>query len=320
MRSYKSLLEKIHKEYTACRIPGMVITENGTLIAYYECRKGFSDWADIDLKIIRSVDGGRSWTIVKIIRGDGNTLNNPVMIVKGEDIHFLYCKNYKYMLSCKSVDDGQTFSDEVEISDVFDNCGFFYNAVAVGPGHGIVHNGTLLAPVWFACNKEDPQAHRPSVIGTIYSKDNGVTWKPGEIIGKDILVNPSECALGIDKDGKVLISIRNENPVYKRAISVSDNGYAGWSEVVFSNILTDPICQGSMDSYKGEIFHINCECQTERKKLCIKITDNNFKTSRRKHVDQKGGYSDIVVTDDWIYVIYERDIENDGLYFKRIKR
>ena len=320
MRSYRSLLEKINKEYTACRIPGMVITSKGNLIAYYECRRAFSDWAEIDLKIIRSEDGGDTWTTVKVIPGGGNTLNNPVIIVKGEDIHFLYCKNYKYMFYCKSVDDGLNFSEGVDISSTFDNCGFFYSVVAVGPGHGIVHNGNLLAPVWFACNKEDPKAHRPSVIGTIYSDDNGATWKLGEIIGKDVLVNPSECALGIDKDGKVLISIRNENDVLKRAISVSDNGYDNWSEVEFSKILTDPICQGSMDSYKGEIFHINCECQTERTKLCIKTTDNNFKTIRRKHVDQKGGYSDIVVTDQWIYVIYERDIKKDGLYFKKIKR
>jgi len=319
MHAEKVLLEKINGEYSNCRIPGLIRTEKGTLLAYYECRREFSDWADIDLKIIRSSDNGETWTTVKIIPSAGNTLNNPVMIVHGEDIHLLYCKNYNRLFYAKSMDDGLSFSEAEDISVVFENCGFFYSVVAVGPGHGIVHNDTLLIPVWFACNEEDPKAHKPSVIGTIFSKDNGVTWELGEIIGKEKLINPSECALGIDKDEKVLISIRNENPVHQRALAVSDTGYSGWEEVQFSDILTDPICQGSLDSYNGKLFHINCECQTERKDLCIKISEDNFKTAQRILVDEEGGYSDIVVTEDWMYIIYERDLANDGLYFKKIK-
>ena len=46
------LIEKANgKTYSQCRIPGIVITENGTLLAYYECRKSNSDWAEIDIKI-----------------------------------------------------------------------------------------------------------------------------------------------------------------------------------------------------------------------------------------------------------------------------
>ena len=90
------LLEKVNGEvYSQCRIPGIVITENGTLLAYYECRKSNSDWAEIDIKIIRSSDEGDSWQTVNVLEGNGNTLNNPVMFVKGEELHFLFLKNYK---------------------------------------------------------------------------------------------------------------------------------------------------------------------------------------------------------------------------------
>ena len=50
------LIEKNNTEYAVCRIPGLVRTESGTLLCYYECRSDLSDWARIDIKIRRSTD------------------------------------------------------------------------------------------------------------------------------------------------------------------------------------------------------------------------------------------------------------------------
>ena len=310
------IIEKVNNgSYTQCRIPGIVATEKGTLLAYYECRKAVSDWADIDVKIIRSTDDGDTWNTVKLFEGNGNTLNNPVMIVNGEDIHLLYLQNYKKLFHCKSVDDGKTFSDPCEIVL---NCNFFYNAVAVGPGHGIVHNGSMIIPVWFAQNFEDPFAHRPSVVATLYSTD-GEKWSVGEVIGKDILVNPSESALAITHDNKVAISIRNENPCRMRAFSVSDDGIKGWSKPLFNEQMPDPVCMGSMCFDSEKIFHINCESDTERENLTVKISSDCFKTFERIFVDTPAGYSDIAVKNGKLYILYERDCNNGGLYFKRMK-
>ena len=171
------LIEKVEGEkYSQCRIPGIVITESGTLLAYYECRKSNSDWADIDIKIIRSTDDGDSWQTVTIFEGNGNTLNNPVMFVNENKLHFLFLENYKTLFRCESTDDGQSFSTPEEIHI---NCDLFYNVIAVGPGHGIVHNGKMIVPVWLAQNRDDPKAHRPSVISTLYS-DNGKDWSLGD--------------------------------------------------------------------------------------------------------------------------------------------
>ena len=83
-------LEQINGEYRVCRIPGLVATSQKTLLAYYECRRdGASDWAEIDLKVIRSCDRGDTWETATVIKGDGDTLNNPVMIVDGERLHLL---------------------------------------------------------------------------------------------------------------------------------------------------------------------------------------------------------------------------------------
>ena len=55
------IVEKAYGDYTDFRIPGIVATEMGTLIRYCECRRSRSDWADIDIKVDRSEDEGKSW-------------------------------------------------------------------------------------------------------------------------------------------------------------------------------------------------------------------------------------------------------------------
>lgn len=319
MGAEKIMLEKSGGEYRQCRIPGIVRTKTGALLAYYECRRDISDWAEIDLKIIRSTDEGKTWSLVKKIPGASDTLNNPVAVVCGEKIFFLYCKNYKQIFVSGSDDDGVTFTDGKEIEGSFSRQEFFFNALAIGPGHGVFHNGNIIIPVWFSYNRENPEAHRPSSILTIYSKDMGKTWHMGEKIGENFLINPSECALAVTKN-EVIISIRNENPVHLRGISRSLNGYERWSDVKFSEILPDPICQGSMDTDGESLFHINCDSQKSRENLTLKISRDEFESYIAIKVDEGGGYSDIAVTDEKIYVIYEKDIDNDGLYFKVIER
>ena len=296
------------------RIPGIVITEKGTLLAYYECRKAASDWAEIDIKIIRSTDEGETWQTVTVVEGHGNTLNNPVMFVKGEEIHFLFLKNYKVLFHCVSTDDGKTFSAPQEKSI---DCDLFYNVVAVGPGHGIVHDGNMIVPVWFAQNEENAKAHRPSVIATLYSAD-GETWHLGERIGEAALVNPSECALAITADQKVLISIRNENTCHQRAFALSDNGFSHWTDLHFDPRIPDPVCMGSMCHRDGVIYHINCSSASARENLTVKISKDGFASFEELFVDTPAGYSDIAIHNGKLFILYERDCKKDGLYFKKI--
>ena len=241
------VIEKANTQYSAFRIPVLVMTEQNDLLACYECRKDYSDWAEIDLKIIKSTDGGETWKTLRVIKGDGNTLNNPVFIVQGSVIHLLYCKNYKQLFYCKSVDGGESFSKAREISESLKTGGFPYTVAAVGPSHGIVHNGNLLVPVWFAYDEEDLQAHKPSFIATVYSEDDGATWMLGETIGKEFFVNPSECSLAVNKENKVVISIRNENGDHFhsfRGFAESETGYSNWTDIVLRENMRDWICEG----------------------------------------------------------------------------
>ena len=311
-------IEKAKTEYSQYRIPGLVITEKGTLLGYYECRRTDSDWADIDLKIIRSTDRGESWTAVKLFESGGDTLNNPVMIVHGEKIHLLFFRNYRLLYHCVSVDDGLSFSEPREITASLEAGGFFFNAAAIGPGHGIVHGGRLLVPVWFAQNREEKRAHHPSIIGTLYSEDDGETWRLGEILGIGMLNDPSECALAVTAENRVLISIRNENECRQRAFAVSNDGCGGWENLHFSEAMPDPICQGSMCAADGKVFHINCASTDKREKLTVKISTDGFETYQSIPVDDPGGYADIAVHDGVIYAFYEKGTRFGGLYFKAI--
>lgn len=311
------IIEKHGSSYFHYRIPGIVCTSNGSLIAFYECRKSDSDWSEIDIKIIKSTDNGESWKTVRVIRGNGNTLNNPVIILS-DKIHLLYCENYKRVFHSTSDDDGESWSESVEITRVFDTID--HTVVATGPGHGIsTTDGTLLVPVWFANNKTDKFAHAPSFISTLYSKDNGKSWHVGQIINEKSLKNPSECALGFLSGGSVLMSIRNENEQKTRCFAKSPDGYSRWHDIDFDTRFSDPVCQASLTNYCNMLFHINCDDKNERKNLTLKISEDDFRTFRKIKISDCAGYSDVCIKDDTAYIIYEDTTDTATEYFVDLK-
>lgn len=312
------IVEKAFADYTDFRIPGIIITESGVLLRYCECRRSLSDWADIDIKIDRSADMGKNWDTVLLLKSGGNTLNNPVMFVDGEQLVFLYCKNYKEIWKCVSTDDGKSFgkTERVNFESEVD---FFYNVVAVGPGHGIVHNGRLIVPIWFAYNREKEKSHHPSFISTFYSDDKGESWKVGEIIFRDKLRNPSECALAITAENEILISIRHEGEIRTRGLAKSQDGISAWKGLRFEENLTDPICMGSMTHCNGRIYHSNCDSATERKNLTVKISDDCFKTSHNIRISDMGGYSDIAIWGDKLFILYEKHVSTERKEIKRFE-
>src|SRR4051794_6256200 len=65
--------------YHTYRIPSLIATGKGTVLAFCEGRKdGGGDAGDIDLLLRRSHDGGRTWEKPQVIWDDGpNTCGNP---------------------------------------------------------------------------------------------------------------------------------------------------------------------------------------------------------------------------------------------------
>ena len=312
------ILENHGGEYYHCRIPSIAKTDNNSVIACYECRKTDSDWSDIDLKIIRSTDKGETWQTVNLIKGNGNTMNNPVLTVCGNTIHFIYCKNYMQMFHIVSTDDGINWTDAKEITSITQD--IRHTVVATGPGHGTVTaDDTIVIPVWYAYNENDAKSHHPSFIGTIYSKDNGNSWSAGETIKEKDLKDPSECAVALLSDGSVLLSVRNENRQKCRFFTKSPDGYSHWQHIGTDNRFPDPVCQGSMANDGKRILHLNCCSTTGRQNLTLKISADDFATFTSIPVDSCAGYSDICVIDGTAYIIYEDTTDTTDEYYTTIK-
>ena len=68
--------------YSCFRIPAMIASRKGTLLAFAEGRKNdCGDSGDIDLVLRRSNDGGKTWSPIQVAWSDStNTCGNPVPI------------------------------------------------------------------------------------------------------------------------------------------------------------------------------------------------------------------------------------------------
>jgi sialidase-1 len=259
--------------YELYRIPGLVVTQKGTLFAYCEARKSSrGDWGPTDILACRSTDGGKTWSEPKLVAAvegthrknpaalakrlalasTGATYNNPVAIPDSKTgaVHFLFCLEYMRCFYCRSDDDGQTFSKPVEIIPTFDGFrkDYDWKVQATGPGHGIrLKSGRLLVPVWLSTGSGGG-AHRPSVVSTIFSDDGGTTWQRGAIVANETtpLRNPNETVAVQLADGRVMLNIRNESERHRRGIALSPDGSTNWTEPGFDDALVEPICMASI--------------------------------------------------------------------------
>ena len=334
--------------YKIYRIPGIVVTKQGAILAYAEARNSGSDWGTIDIVLRRSSDGGKTFSDQKVIahapdvprsrvaiernqgQPDDVTYNNPVAIA-GRDgvVHFLFCREYARIFYMRSNDDGATFSDPVDITSAVDGFKpeYDWRVVATGPGHGIqLKDGRLLVPIWMALGTSG-NGHGPSVNSTIYSDDNGKTWRRGEIAVHDYPQTPSpnETEAVELANGHVMLNVRTPSDKNRRLVTVSKDGAHGWSEPRYQDDLPDPICFASIlrlstkkNGGKNRLLFANPDNLTradgketvskDRKKLTVRLSEDEGKSWPVSKVIEPGssGYSDLAVSPDGtIRLLYE---------------
>ncbi|KIC93027.1 sialidase family protein [Flavihumibacter solisilvae] len=321
--------------YKSTRIPALVITPKNTLLAFCEGRIGTaSDWADMNLAMRRSTDGGSNWEPIKILdTKKGAPVGNPTPIVDNKGIvHLLYQKDYNEAFYTYSEDDGVTWKPSVNITEVFNRFRpeYNWNVLAPGPGHGIqLKNGRLLASVWLANSvKTVPRrSHGPSCVATVYSDDGGKTWNRGSIIADSsaAISNPNESMPVQLEDGTILMSIRNPGKMKRRAFSTSTDGTSNWSGVRYAEELFDPTCMASIAAIpagkksRSAILFVNPDSRNiekhPRKNLTAKLSYDGGKTWTVQKVLNSGasGYSDLAVgSDGTIYCLFETNTVATG--------
>lgn len=115
--NYETLFKKGEHGYACYRIPAVVVTNSGSILAFAEARKkSCSDTGNIDLVMRKSIDNGLTWSDLKVIWDDGlNVCGNPAPVVDEDtgDIHLLSTWNHGADHESRIIDETSKFTREV---------------------------------------------------------------------------------------------------------------------------------------------------------------------------------------------------------------
>jgi sialidase-1 len=243
--------------YHTYRIPALLVTAKGSVLAFCEGRKtGSGDHGDVDLIAKRSTDGGRTWSAHRIVHEEGGaakiTIGNPCPVVdaKTGTIWLPFNRDNKTVFITSSTDDGVTWSTPRDISAATMKPDWDW--VATGPGIGIQltrgpHKGRLVIPSDHKRTLPGKQLEWNSYM--MFSDDGGATWQ----ISTPISAGGNECQVIERADGSLLVNTRMQGHWQGlRGIATSTDGGATWTAITHEKQLPCPKCQGSLLRYDDQ--------------------------------------------------------------------
>lgn len=253
--------------YDTYRIPAIIVTARGSILAFCEGRKSSrSDTGDIDLLVKRSEDGGRTWSDQAAVWGEtGNTCGNPCPVVDHETgtvwlpmTHNLGIDHEPRIIDgtsegtrtvwvTASEDDGRTWRAPREITATAKQPDWTW--YATGPGNGIqLSSGRLLIP----CDHIEAGTKR-YYSHVVYSDDHGESWRLG---GSTSMDQVNECCVVELENGDVLLNTRNyDRTKHTRQVTLSSDGGMTWRDQRHDETLIEPICQAALVRYPGKGGH-----------------------------------------------------------------
>ena len=301
--------------YFCFRIPAMVVSAKGSVLAFAEARKtDCEDWDQIDLVMKRSNDGGKTWSGARVLFHDGNrSVSQPSPILDRETgvLWLVFCKDNRQVFVAQSADDGVTWSVPREITSETKDPTWKY--VASGPGHGIqLSNGRLLVAAWGDASP-GPVTWPPTwdVIEftfAMYSDDHGTTWHRG----RPIYENLTEEAMVVETaDQRVYMTLRSRQDKRRRAHAWSEDGGYSWSLVQFDDALPDPPAEGSVIRLGPRaILFANPASASDRSHLTVRMSEDECKSWPISRLLYEGhsAYSDLAVLDGGtVLCLFEAD-------------
>ncbi|HYE04571.1 MAG TPA: sialidase family protein [Planctomycetota bacterium] len=285
IRSRQALFRGGDGGYVMYRIPVLFATARGTLLATCEARQGAGDWTETHVLLRRSVDAGATWDAPRRLcatpadavrnrvsdehpdttRTQGFVHHNCVILPgAGATTHAIFGVEYERMFHRVSSDDGATWGAPIEITAALAPLRRRYpwRVCAAGPGHGLrLRTGRLLVPVWLSVSSGG-HGHRPSVVVTLMSDDDGASWRASDLLAVDgdhavdgaRVANPSEATLVEMPDGRVLMSLRSESAPHRRLHLTSADGGVTFDHPRFCDGLYDAVCAASMLPLGGRLL------------------------------------------------------------------
>jgi len=225
-------------------------------------------------------------------------------------------KQTSQFIIAKSNDDGQTWSEPVNLTKMCKNPEWWLWAPA--PGHGItLDDGTLVFPTHGRDKTGEPFSN------ITYSKDDGKTWKTSNMAYH----NTTESMTVQLSDGSIMLNMRdNRNGQEKgikngRAIATTNNLGETWVEHETSHgALIECVCMASIHKHgftdkngnkHSVLFFSNPNSKYKRHKQTIKVSFDDGKTWPEKYwieLDEGSGagYSCITsINENMIGILYE---------------
>lgn len=339
----------------AFRIPGLVTTNEGTLLGVYDVRYNSSvDLQEhIDIGLSRSVDGGQTWEKMRLPMSFGetgglpaaqngvgdpsilvDTKTNAVWIVAAwthgmgnQRAWWSSCpgmdkEHTAQLVMTKSTDDGKTWSAPVNITRQVKHPSWRF--LLQGPGRGITMlDGTLVFPIQFIDSTNVPNA------GIMYSKDRGETWH----VHNHARTNTTEAQVAEVELGVLMLNMR-DNRGGSRAVAVTKDLGKTWTEHPSSRkALQEPVCMASLISVKAEdnvsgkdlLLFSNPNTTKGRSHITIKASLDGGISWLPEHqvlLDEEGswGYSCLTMIDkETVGILYESSVAHMTFQAVRLK-
>ncbi len=340
----KTLFKKGDYAYACFRIPAVVVTNDGSILAFAEARKyGCSDTGNIDIVLRKSTDNGKTWGELIVVWDDGgNVCGNPAPVVDKETgvIHLLTTWNSgkdhesqiingtssgtREVFHQVSKDDGESWSAPKNISKLVKLKDWTW--YATGPVHGIqLKKGKTKGRLVIPCDHIEAKTKK-YYSHIIYSDDHGLSWKLGGRTPNDQV---NECTVVELQNGDLMLNMRNyqRKKMKARQVAISRDGGINWENQHIDTELPEPRCQAAILSVKRKgknvLLFTNPAHPSKRKNMTLSVSRDQGDTWKEKIIIFKkhAAYSDLVeLKNGKIFILFEggNNSAYNGIHFKTV--